>query len=87
MATPEGNIIIKQGALSRANFIENFKSQYAIFFYPNFISANKLQILEDPHSPARFRVIGALSNSDDFQDAWKCNKGSRMNPEKKCEVW
>ena len=82
VATPEGNIIIKQGALSR-----NFKSQYAIFLYPDFISANKLQILEDPHSPARFRVIGALSNSDDFQDAWKCNKGSRMNPEKKCEVW
>lgn len=49
--------------------------------------ANKLQILEDPHSPARFRVIGALSNSEEFQQAWQCKKGSRMNPDNKCEVW
>ena len=51
------------------------------------ISANKLQILEDPHSPARFRVIGALSNSEEFQEAWQCKKGTQMNPSHKCTVW
>lgn len=39
------------------------------------------------HSPGKFRVIGALSNSYDFAEAYKCPVGSSMNPQKKCSVW
>lgn len=39
------------------------------------------------HSPGKFRVIGSLSNFDEFAKAYKCPKGSQMNPEKKCSVW
>ena len=46
-----------------------------------------LKVLNDPHSPARFRVIGVLSNSKEFAEAFHCEEGSRMNPEHKCEVW
>ncbi|XP_033113724.1 endothelin-converting enzyme homolog [Anneissia japonica] len=46
-----------------------------------------LQILTDPHSPAKYRVIGTLSNSEDFAELYDCKKGSRMNPANKCEVW
>ena len=49
--------------------------------------ANQLQILEDSHSPARFRVIGVLSNTKEFSDVFKCPVGSPMNPKNKCEVW
>lgn len=49
--------------------------------------ANKLQIREDPHSPARFRVIGVLSNSREFSNAFNCPINSPMNPKDKCEVW
>ena len=34
-----------------------------------------------------FRVIGTLSNFQEFSDVFKCKEGAYMNPKKKCEVW
>uniref|UniRef100_A0A182K3W4 Neprilysin, neutral endopeptidase 1 n=1 Tax=Anopheles christyi TaxID=43041 RepID=A0A182K3W4_9DIPT len=39
------------------------------------------------HSPGRFRVIGTLSNSEDFAREYHCPVGSFMNPTDKCSVW
>uniref|UniRef100_A0A182T4S6 Neprilysin, neutral endopeptidase 1 n=1 Tax=Anopheles maculatus TaxID=74869 RepID=A0A182T4S6_9DIPT len=39
------------------------------------------------HSPGRFRVIGTLSNSEDFAREYNCPVGSFMNPADKCSVW
>lgn len=39
------------------------------------------------HSPGKFRVIGTLSNSDDFAKVYKCGGGTPMNPVHKCSVW
>lgn len=33
------------------------------------------------------RVLGPLSNSYDFSEAYQCPPGSPMNPEKKCHIW
>jgi putative endopeptidase len=41
----------------------------------------------DPHSPARYRVIGSVSNSPEFAQAWGCEKGSAMAPVSSCTVW
>lgn len=49
--------------------------------------ATALQIEKDTHSPARFRVIGALSNLKEFSKEFRCKVGSQMNPKNKCEVW
>lgn len=45
------------------------------------------EVLGDPHSPHKLRVIGTLSNSPDFARTWGCKLGSKMNPEKKCQLW
>jgi predicted metalloendopeptidase len=39
------------------------------------------------HSAPRFRVIGPVSNTIEFAEAFKCPAGSPMRPAKTCEVW
>jgi predicted metalloendopeptidase len=45
------------------------------------------EILNDSHSPGEFRIIGPTSNSEDFARVFKCPRGTKNNPEKKCSVW
>jgi predicted metalloendopeptidase len=49
--------------------------------------ANKNKMKTAVHSPGRFRVIGALSNFEDFSKEFNCPVGSPMNPKAKCKVW
>ena len=44
-------------------------------------------LLADVHSPGSVRVKGTLSNSEDFARAFQCERGTAMNPMKKCKVW
>lgn len=41
----------------------------------------------DPHSPARFRVGGSLSNLPDFAEAFQCKPGSAMRRATSCTIW
>ncbi|CDW57428.1 Peptidase family M13 containing protein [Trichuris trichiura] len=54
-------------------------------------AASLQQVLTDPHSPEMFRVIGVLSNLDEFAKTFNCKPGSQMNPlpsdRRKCSVW
>ncbi|XP_051862451.1 neprilysin-2-like isoform X3 [Drosophila albomicans] len=43
--------------------------------------------LTDEHTIDKFRIIGALSNSEDFAKAYNCPVGSPMNPNTKCHIW
>ncbi|CAJ0933286.1 unnamed protein product, partial [Mesorhabditis belari] len=45
------------------------------------------QVLTDEHSPELFRVIGVLSNLEEFSKAYDCPANSPLNPSKKCRVW
>ena len=43
---------------------------------------------DDTHSPRPVRVMATLRNSEEFAEAWKCRKGSPMNPDReKCKLW
>lgn len=44
-------------------------------------------IATDSHSPAEFRINGALSNIPEFSKDFNCPPNSKMNPSKKCVVW
>uniref|UniRef100_T1ISE4 M13 family peptidase n=1 Tax=Strigamia maritima TaxID=126957 RepID=T1ISE4_STRMM len=45
------------------------------------------KIRSSVHSPGPIRVLGPLSNSEDFAKAYDCPAASRMNPPHKCSVW
>ncbi|XP_043270753.1 neprilysin-1-like [Venturia canescens] len=45
------------------------------------------KIRSSVHSPGEIRVLGPLSNSEDFAKAYDCPLGSPMNPKNKCNVW
>jgi endothelin-converting enzyme/putative endopeptidase len=51
--------------------------------------ALRLQAVTDPHSPARQRVNGPLSNMPEFAAAFRCAEGAPMvrPAEKRCDVW
>ncbi|HEY1335960.1 MAG TPA: M13-type metalloendopeptidase [Bryobacteraceae bacterium] len=49
--------------------------------------AARLQVATDPHSPARFRVNGAVQNMPEFRKAFSCKAGQPMAPANACRVW
>ena len=47
----------------------------------------RLRVVTDPHSPARWRVDGPLSNLPAFQEAFGCQAGDRMVRAERCQIW
>ena len=41
----------------------------------------------DRHSPGKLRVLGPLSQTEDFGKDWSCPQGAPMNPVNKCGLW
>ena len=47
----------------------------------------RLRALTDPHSPAKYRVNGLMSDLPQFQQAFHCKAGQPMVRDKMCRVW
>ncbi|MEP6903506.1 MAG: M13-type metalloendopeptidase, partial [Actinomycetota bacterium] len=45
------------------------------------------QVLTDPHSNARYRVNGPLSNLPQFANAYGCKQGQPMVRPDMCKIW
>jgi len=49
--------------------------------------AQRMRVTVNPHSPAEFRAIGAVSDNPDFAKAFGCKVGDPMVPKNQCVVW
>ena len=49
--------------------------------------AERGQVLGDPHSAAKWRVNGPMSNMPEFAAAFGCKAPAKMIREKVCEIW
>ncbi|MBZ5647276.1 MAG: M13 family metallopeptidase [Acidobacteriia bacterium] len=47
----------------------------------------RLRATIDPHSPAKYRTNGVVSNMPEFREAFRCKPGQPMVREKACRVW
>ncbi|XP_035215865.1 neprilysin-2-like isoform X2 [Stegodyphus dumicola] len=45
------------------------------------------RLLNRTYVPAKFKVIGAVSNLPQFAQDFNCPSGAPMNPERKCKLW
>ncbi|XP_017741702.1 PREDICTED: endothelin-converting enzyme-like 1 isoform X1 [Rhinopithecus bieti] len=46
-----------------------------------------LQVLTDKHAPEHYRVLGSVSQFEEFGRAFHCPRDTPMNPAHKCSVW
>ena len=49
--------------------------------------AQGVQLQADPHLPKKFRVLGPVTNIQEFSKDWNCPEGSTHNPDKRCTLW
>jgi putative endopeptidase len=75
---------IVQGLTNGQLFFVAFAQGWCQKATDNYI---KIHVKTDPHSPARFRVIGPLVNLPEFSQTFNCPAGSFMNPTNRCTVW
>ncbi|CAD7084707.1 unnamed protein product [Hermetia illucens] len=65
-----------------------FFLSFAQFYCEKIESASSfVRTLTNEHSLGESRVIGTLSNFEEFSKEFNCPVGSKMNPAEKCRVW
>jgi predicted metalloendopeptidase len=47
----------------------------------------RMLVTVDPHSPAKYRVNGTVSNMPEFREAYHCAATAPMVNENACRVW
>jgi predicted metalloendopeptidase len=57
-------------------FFLNFAQNWCTVMSPAY---QKILLKTDPHSPAKFRVNGPVSNFAKFSEVFQCPAGSKMN--------
>jgi predicted metalloendopeptidase len=67
---------------------QRFFLGFANVWCQNVTEAQARQLAQtDPHSPGQFRVIGTITNMEEFQKAFSCKAGQPMVRENACRAW
>jgi putative endopeptidase len=82
LAAPD--TVVADGFTEDQQFFLGFGQAWCAKMRPDF---EKLLATVDVHSPARWRVNGAVSATPEFGTAFHCKAGSKMVPVKQCVVW
>lgn len=65
-------------------FFLSFAQLWCEDVHPDYMT---MLATQDTHAPSMFRIIGSLSNFDQFSEVFRCKSGSPMNPIKKCGIY
>ena len=76
--------VVADGFTEDQQFFLGFGQAWCAKLRPEF---EKLLTTIDPHSPAKWRVNGALTATPEFAKAFRCTAGKKMMPAKQCVVW
>jgi putative endopeptidase len=76
--------VVADGFTEDQQFFLGFGQAWCAKLRPEY---EKAAVMQDPHSPAKFRVIGALQATPEFAKAFSCKLGSKMRPANACVVW
>jgi len=76
--------IVADGFTEDQQFFLGFGQAWCAKMRPDF---EKMAATIDPHSPAKWRVNGAVSATPEFAHAFRCKAGAKMAPVKQCVVW
>lgn len=69
---------------NRQLFFISYAQVWCASTHPDYMTT---QAVSDIHVPEKFRVIGPLSNFEEFSKEFNCPLGSVMNPVKKCGIY
>lgn len=78
--------VVIDGFTPEQRFFMGYAQMWRAKYTPQFMATN---FRKDNHSPARFRVLGPLSNMDAFHQAWGTQPGDAMwrAPEDRIVIW
>lgn len=75
---------VADGFTEDQQFFLSFGQAWCAKMRPEYES---MLVTVDSHSPAKWRVNGALSATPDFAKAFRCKLGAKLKPRDACSVW
>lgn len=81
---PPPNKVLARELSNNQLFFVAFAQNYCTLVHEEALS---VWMKTDPHSPGRFRVLGAVSQNPEFAKAFQCKEGSKYNPKSRCDLW
>ncbi len=84
LRAPAPDTVVADGFTEDQQFFLGFGQAWCAKMRPDY---EKLLATVDVHSPAKWRVNGALQATPEFAKAFRCKMNQKMVPKKQCIVW